>query len=810
MRIQSIRLHPFGGTSDRTYTFNAGLNVLEGPNEAGKSTLCNALYHALFTPTDLTPAKFQKVMGRFLPRPNGDHARVTLVFRADGIEHTLIRTWGAKAGSELVLAGQPPLGDAKGVQERIRKALRWNEATWEQVLFINQARLNQTLHQLERGDTDDIGDILRRSGRVDGDIPAERIIQSLENRIADHYGRWDRQYDRPEGGRGIDNPWNKGVGPVLKAWYAQEELRKQHDAILQYERDLDAVNGEIARIRDLLHKDAALVQDGHLRKDGLNRRAFLEQALAHRQDEIKRLMKVMTEWPGAAQVVKEKKEAIQRCEQDLEKLKAELANAKKHQDGERVRALYQVILENRKALEEAQAELARTKLVSKEQVEELRQLQRHVEKIEVEIKAQKLAATLEASAPVTVQVDPGGGTVEQITLGPGESRDLHAEGRITIVHGPLRIGIRSDQKDVEQLFRDLEVARSKQAEFLKTVACEDLAELIAGKEVHDLAQRKVETCRTAYSTSLQNRTQEQWEQFMEELAATPAARSLAELEKEREVLTTERARHVQEEKNLSGKVDEWTRTHTTVDALMGKVVDLRSQQQKEEAELAALPTVPLGYADAKAYLAALQAAEAAHRQADQALNQALLKQSNLQGRTPESTAEELREELDLRQRLFTRQLHEARAYERILARVRALAAHEGPDPLAGLAGRVEHFVHTLSDGKYTPQLQGTLATGLMGTHPLENEILSQGTQGVLALAIRLAYAEIYLGEEGFMVMDDPLTDMDPQRRLQAAKAFMEFAGRHQIILLTCHPEHADVLAQAGGTLQTLHSPWPVA
>jgi len=35
MKLLSIRLHPFGGTANRTYTLHDGINVLEGPNEFG-------------------------------------------------------------------------------------------------------------------------------------------------------------------------------------------------------------------------------------------------------------------------------------------------------------------------------------------------------------------------------------------------------------------------------------------------------------------------------------------------------------------------------------------------------------------------------------------------------------------------------------------------------------------------------------------------------------------------------------------------------------------------------------------------------
>ena len=804
MKIKSIRLHPFGATRDRTYRFNAGVNVLEGPNEAGKSTLCNALFHALFTSSRLTPAKFRDTMKRFVPLPDGDHARVTLVFDHAGTEHTLIRTWGAGANSLLVRSGAPELADGGEIDAIVQKALRWNQATREHVLFINQAKLGATLELLRDSGSDDVGEILRSSGAIDGDMAPEKLIAALEQRIDALYSNWDRQFGRPRDGKGISNPHKQKVGPVLKAWYAQETLRQEHAQVLQHEKDVDAVHAEITQVQALIEKEKLLVEDGRTRKEGLHRRAILEQDLKHGQAEIVRLMKVMTEWPGAEQVLKEKNEALLRCGVDLEKLKTEIMNARLHEGAEKVRTGFQAITEAKKAVDDARKELAAQKPVTKEQIDEIRKLVQRIERIEVEIKAQKLAAVLQAQEPMSVKVARGGTAEETISLSPGAPYHCGAEGRIAISAGALSISIRSDQKDVEQLYADLEQARQKHQQELAALEVADLPALIARKENHDLAQQKLDRANATYIASLQKKTEEQWQKAIDDLKNIPPTRSLTELEQEQRRILADLARHEQEKKGLEKNLAEWTKTFTSVDRLTMKVVDLRGEILKNETELAKLPTVPEGYPDANAYLLALKKANDAFDRAKEQLQQAQLKLSNLEGRTPANSLEELKEELELAEREFDRTLNEAKAYERILMRVRALADREGPDPLAGMAKRVEHFVRMLTDGRYKPQLEGIKATGLLGDHALENRLLSQGTKGCLALAIRMAYGEVYLGEgEGFMLMDDPLTDMDPDRRRCAVNAINDFAGKYQVIVLTCHPEHAQLFQQEGASVQRI-------
>jgi uncharacterized protein YhaN len=42
---------------------------------------------------------------------------------------------------------------------------------------------------------------------------------------------------------------------------------------------------------------------------------------------------------------------------------------------------------------------------------------------------------------------------------------------------------------------------------------------------------------------------------------------------------------------------------------------------------------------------------------------------------------------------------------------------------------------------------------------------------------------------GVLTLDDPFVDMDQNRREAALDALEQFAERHQVLMMTCHPEH---------------------
>jgi len=53
MILKKLILCPFAGFTNREVEFKKGLNVILGENEAGKSTLVNAIKASLFEPTNL-------------------------------------------------------------------------------------------------------------------------------------------------------------------------------------------------------------------------------------------------------------------------------------------------------------------------------------------------------------------------------------------------------------------------------------------------------------------------------------------------------------------------------------------------------------------------------------------------------------------------------------------------------------------------------------------------------------------------------------------------------------------------------------
>src|SRR5687767_1932081 len=97
MIIKTIALHPFAGVQNKSFRFEAGLNVVCGPNDIGKSTLFRAIESVFFLDIKLKSNTIEGgLLKQFIPI-GGDHASVTVEFEDDNKAYKLHKTWGSGA-----------------------------------------------------------------------------------------------------------------------------------------------------------------------------------------------------------------------------------------------------------------------------------------------------------------------------------------------------------------------------------------------------------------------------------------------------------------------------------------------------------------------------------------------------------------------------------------------------------------------------------------------------------------------------------------------------------------------------------------
>lgn len=804
MELLNIRLHPFGGTNNRAYQLGSGLNVIEGPNEHGKSTLTAALWHALHTPTNLTPARLSKAMERWYPLPSGDHVRVTLAFEAEGKTWELEKTWGAGSAARLTQSGGSSLADPGKVQEKLGELLRLNEATWSKVLFTGQAKLAATIEALEKSadKLDDVQEHLAGPAAIPGDMPPEKLQKAVADRIEAHYSQWDRDREGPRDGRSVDNPWKQQVGPVLKAWYQQEGLIRAMEAVKRHEAEMEAVNNEIMELQEEMKGDQEFVKEGRALRAKLTQRMALQGTLEKEQTTAEKLKVVAKQWPSTQQLLEGKEKELEVLAKDLKRLKLEQEHAQKHRDAKNLKDGYERVKKTQKAFQEAQAAWKKLPEADAGTIRELEKLLLRIKDLDTEVAAQRLAARIEAKRVVKVTLQRGTGEPKELSMAPGTPWEGEVPGKLMLETDALRVSVKSDLEDVDKLLADREEASLRQAALLKTLGFKNVEEAKLANKEKELARQLMKQQESAYLTALGNKPVNQWEQEAQAIKELPKTRDLDEIQEEERELVRRETRATAEVKTSKGMLREWEKTYTHMDQLLERQVEQAAKLKEAKEKLSKLPAIPEGYDSVQRYLNALDRHEQGLSKLGQRLEAAKLRKATLLGQQPTRSVEELEPEVDRSQREFKRQREHGEALLRIQRTLRRVVAQRvKSDPLKGLHESIQDYFAMLTGQRYsTLSIDGTIPERVITKeYMIDPAYLSQGTRGSLALALRLALAEAYLKEDrGFLVLDDPFVDLDPERRKAAVEAVTRFSQSKQVLFFTCHPQHAEELRRESG------------
>ncbi len=280
-------------------------------------------------------------------------------------------------------------------------------------------------------------------------------------------------------------------------------------------------------------------------------------------------------------------------------------------------------------------------------------------------------------------------------------------------------------------------------------------------------------------------------------------RPVGEVARELAVLEASLAAWRKERQERRDRIAEFAAAHGARDRLHAALGESVRRSTELEAKIAACAPLPPGFADAASFLVEYDRVKTEREREKDGLNVLIQERVGREAAAPDQSVEELEEQLrDARVR-FDATLSRAKAVDRVLAAVERVAASDD-GVYAGLADEVARRFAGLSLGAHPGLvMRGRLPSAVKTATGAELpwEWLSAGAKDLLGLAVRLAMAGVSIGGSGgFLLMDDPLVDLDPERQAAAAEAIREFAASRQTIVFTCHPAHAELL---GGELVRL-------
>ena len=358
----------------------------------------------------------------------------------------------------------------------------------------------------------------------------------------------------------------------------------------------------------------------------------------------------------------------------------------------------------------------------------------------------------------------------------------------------FRLEIESGDGQFSESKDNYEEAQRKVKELLLSIGAKSEDEAKSLGSEYSLAFKAREFAQNALDSILNGQTLEELESIVGDDTPVPKR----DIEQVNGAILANRATHNNTKTSLESNhnaVKDWQETYETQDKVLDHLVDARNLTTQLEKEREQLPPVPEGIDDQESLESELSAKESRLRDIkEKHLYDAKSKQATLTATEPERTTQELRaiiEEADARCALEKRRLNSLYRVKEVFQQKRESLDSGTLNPWTQrLSQTIQHVTSDRYEDLDLNEGEVTRSSGLVLPHSL----LSMGTKASMGFSLRLSMAAFFLENlDGFLILDDPMVDLDEGRQQQTAELLREFAEHKQVILLTCHQSHAELL-----------------
>ena len=242
MQIRSIHLTNWRGHSEWSVDdLPAGITLISGPNEAGKSSIVEALHYGLFEQAD----GGGRVRQALVPVPDGGNPEVTLGLDVDGQQFEITKRFVRKTAchfrgpnervtdtAEAEARLQALLGISVDKRNRITGEVDADLLRFWPALWLRQDRHGDIGSLLTDGVRESLSDVI---GETVGNLTTGPMVQKLRERISDERSRY----------------WTAGGRPTAELRQAEQTLQAAQEAQANARAAHAEVAQQIARLREL-------------------------------------------------------------------------------------------------------------------------------------------------------------------------------------------------------------------------------------------------------------------------------------------------------------------------------------------------------------------------------------------------------------------------------------------------------------------------------------------------------------------------------------------------------------------------------
>ncbi len=300
MILERLSVHNFGCLGDADFEFDRGLNIIRGPNEAGKSTLQEALLMLLFVKATTTGKDWERLQTWRAP----EMYTLSAEFTAADRQWRLSKDFAAKKASLTDVASGDEWTDHDEVQEKLGELL----GTGSRDVYESTAAIRQR-EVATLGASSELGEMLQEtiSGTARG-VSVPGILDKLDRALGDLQ-------------RGLERSAPKNPGPlvIIKGKIKDlkgklEKLRQQGDKVTGARQRLREAEQELEELEPRIEQAEDVLKKADLRRRLEEQREKTEDdwvRLHGRVEEAERLERQIADLGEVAQLEQERRDAEQ-------------------------------------------------------------------------------------------------------------------------------------------------------------------------------------------------------------------------------------------------------------------------------------------------------------------------------------------------------------------------------------------------------------------------------------------------------------------------------------------------------------------
>lgn len=790
MKILSYKTNSFAGIKNRSYDFTEGTNLLLGPNEAGKSTIIDGIFHTIFTPAKLRKnlKKDTDFIDKYFPQ-GSDTIDGHLVMEIDGQRITIEKLWSKSDQSRerLTLEDGTVISGEEAIKKKIKDLMVFGQATYKYLNFSSHGDPRDSLYSITASGAvqKDISAYLTRAVMDLDGLSLDKLEAGIDKAMNDLGARWDFARDYPQNNRGIDNKYKNGLGKIISVFYAREDLDREIREGIKKEDELQAISENLRTWEKSLEEAKKFKAKYEDLGEDLRKRESLDKDLALLAKEEEDLKKAIFTMP--------------QLEADLKTLKRDLEDLAKKKEALKKRLDYIGKREERLEIEgvvKAYKDLEEEKNKIKEGLEKLQDLDpkdfKTLEDLEKSIDLERLR--LEAGA-IDLELDIGGDIDLILKDALGKDLDKKSKTSYFSLESPglftLKVGLADvDFGEIRKLIEEKTGQAQKILAKNKVQNKEDFAEKLRKKmnleEDLGILNRNLEMI-------LKGRDPRDLEKSLEDLKAYAEDYSKDQTMKDLEALEEEISSLTKDQVQKDYSFNQIKEKYGSQEDIYKKVGEKSMAKEKTILALEKLAKLPEGFKDYDDFFNKKAKTDRAFEEASTRVLDLKTAQARAIVDLPPRTVEEMK--LDYRDYDESFKAYKKKYQDLVLIKEAFVKTKKemAGSPRKSLEESFRKYIDIITGSSikldsYKDRLRISNQTG-----DLSYIHLSKGSKDSLALALRLALIENLFKGPSFLALDDILNDMDQERRTQAIGLLKDFAKTNQIIFTSFNKDLAEEL-----------------